>query len=71
VTSVIIGVIGIVVQPPNRPDPAKWLDINMLALLPGRERTEAEFAELFAQADFTLARVVPAGRLSIVEGVTA
>jgi hypothetical protein len=47
------------------------LDINMLALLPGRERTEAEFAGLFAQAGFTLSRVIPAGRLSIVEGVTA
>ena len=43
----------------------------MLALLPGRERTETEFAELFAQAGFTLSRIIPAGRLSIVEGVTA
>lgn len=64
-------VMDTVVQPPNRPDPAKWLDMNMLALLPGRERTEAELAAVFAQAGFRLTCVVPAGRLSIVEGVPA
>ena len=49
---------------------ASPVQLNMLALLPGHERTEAEFAELFAQAGVRLTRVVPAGRLSIVEGVT-
>jgi hypothetical protein len=64
-------VMDCVLEPPNRPDPGKWLDLNMLALLPGRERTAREFADLFARADLRLTRVVPAGRLAIVEGVAA
>ena len=60
-----------VVQPPNRPDPAKWMDLNMLVLLTGRERTEEEFGELYARAGFRLTRVVPTMRLSIVEGIPA
>ncbi|HXJ32737.1 MAG TPA: methyltransferase [Candidatus Eisenbacteria bacterium] len=58
-----------VVKPPNQPDPAKWMDLNMLVLVTGRERTEAEFAKLFAEAGFRLTRVVPTPRLAIIEGV--
>lgn len=58
-----------VVKSPNQPDPAKWMDLNMLAMLSGRERTEAEYGELYAAAGFRLARVVPAGAVSIIEGV--
>jgi hypothetical protein len=58
-----------VVQRSNEPDPAKWMDLNMLALLPGRERTAAEFEELYARAGLTLARIVPAARVSIIEGL--
>ena len=36
-------------------------DLNMMAMTSGRERTEAEFAELFARAGFRLDRVVPTG----------
>jgi hypothetical protein len=64
-------VIEQVVKPSNQPDPAKWMDLNMLTLLTGRERTEAEFRELYARAGFKLTRVIPAMRLSIVEGVAA
>jgi hypothetical protein len=64
-------VIEQVVKPSNQPDPAKWMDLNMLALLTGHERTEAEFGELFARAGFKLTRVVPAARLSVVEGIAA
>jgi hypothetical protein len=42
------------------PAPAKLLDIEMLVItLGGRERTAAEFAELFASAGLRLERVVP------------
>jgi O-methyltransferase len=58
-----------VVKASNQPDAAKWMDLNMLVLLTGRERTEAEFGELFARSGFQLTRVIPATRLSIVEGV--
>lgn len=58
-----------VVMASNQPDPAKWMDLNMLAILRGRERTTAEFGVLYAKAGFRLTRVVPAGTLSIIEGV--
>jgi hypothetical protein len=50
----------------------KLLDINMLVLTGGRERTREEFHELFAQAGLRLARVVPtASPLSVLEAVRA
>jgi hypothetical protein len=58
-----------VLKPPNQPDPAKLMDLNMLVLLTGRERTEEEFRELYDSAGFRLTRIVPAIRLSIVEGI--
>jgi hypothetical protein len=49
----------------------KSLDITMLAVTGGRERTEAQYRALFAAAGFRLARVVPtAAQYSIVEAVT-
>jgi O-methyltransferase/methyltransferase family protein len=43
-------------------------DLNMMATTRGRERTKAEFAELFAGAGFRLDRVVPTGtNVSVVE----
>ena len=64
-------VMEMVVKPSNQPDAAKLMDLNMLVLLRGLERTEDEFRKLYASADFRLTRVVPAGRLAIVEGVPA
>lgn len=47
-----------------------FLDLHMLLLLGGQERTEAEFAALFARAGFTLARVLPlASGLSLLEAI--
>lgn len=43
----------------NDPHPAKFLDMEMLAMVSGRERSEAEFADLFQRAGFRLTRVVP------------
>jgi len=48
-----------VLTPGNDPHPAKFLDIEMLTVASGRERTEAEFAELFHRAGFRLTRIVP------------
>jgi cyclopropane fatty-acyl-phospholipid synthase-like methyltransferase len=55
------------------PSPAKTLDIEMLACTPGgRERTEAEFRELFASAGLRLERVVPtAGPMCVLEARSA
>ncbi|NOX92129.1 MAG: methyltransferase domain-containing protein [Gammaproteobacteria bacterium] len=38
--------------------PGKIIDLQMLALLGGQERTKAEYAALFARAGYTLAQVV-------------
>jgi SAM-dependent methyltransferase len=64
-------VMDAVVGAPNQPDPAKWMDINMLAVLHGRERTAEEFGALYAAAGLRLTRIVPAMALSIIEGVAA
>ena len=64
-------VIDQVVAPSNKPDPAKWLDLHMMVMLGGRERTEPEFRELFAAAGFTLTSVTPCGRSFVVEGAPA
>ncbi len=63
-------VVEAVVPPPGQPGWAKLLDLEMLILTPrGRERTEEEFANLFAAAGFRLTRVVPtASSVSVVEG---
>jgi hypothetical protein len=48
------------------------LDINMLVLTGGRERTPDEFAKLFAECGWQLARVIPTlSPYSIVEAVAA
>lgn len=55
----------------NQPDPNKALDIGMLLLTRGRERTEAEFEALFAAAGLTLIEIkqtAAPSTLSIVEG---
>ena len=47
----------------------KFLDLQMLILLGGQERTEAEFRELFAAAGFRLRRVIATrSPSSILEG---
>jgi len=47
-----------VLTPGNEPHFAKWLDLEMLLLPGGRERTQAEFAQLFERAGFTLTQVL-------------
>lgn len=55
------------------PSPAKFLDLEMLALtVGGRERTEEEFRELFQSAGLRLTRVVrTAGPLCVLEAQPA
>jgi hypothetical protein len=60
--------IGNVLKEANVPDPGRSLDIHMLVMLPGRERTALEIAALLDQAGFAVVRVIPAGSApSIVE----
>lgn len=62
-------VIEMVIKPRNEEQAAKWLDLNMLLIPGGRERTEAEYAEMYARAGFRLERIVPTPtEVSIIEG---
>ena len=59
----------------NVPSPNRVYDLVALALSgaeEGRERTEAEFRQLFAAAGFTLRRVIPTdSRVALLEAVAA
>ncbi len=59
-----------VVQPGNNPSFTKLLDLTMLVIPGGKERSEAEFRRLLAQAGFRLARIVPtASEVSVIEAL--
>lgn len=62
--------VEMVVPPGDQPHPSKVLDLEMLTLPGGIERTETEFASLFEQAGFRLNRVVPTpSPFSVIEAV--
>ena len=63
-------VIESVIPPGNEPFPGKFLDLVMLLIPGGKERTEAEYRALFNRAGFELTRIVPTGaEVSVVEGM--
>lgn len=56
----------------NEPSFAKLFDLHMAVMTGGRERTERQYAELFAKAGFRLTRIVPTeGLMSVIEGEKA
>lgn len=52
-------VVELVIPPGDEPSFGKWLDLHMLAIPGGRERTEAEYRTLFRDAGFELTNIVP------------
>ncbi len=52
-------VVELVLPPGEEPFFGKWLDLHMLVLLGGRERTASEYDTIFRAARFKLNRVVP------------
>ena len=65
-------VVEVIVPPPGQSHVSKLVDLEMLALPGGVERTVDEYQELFEQAGLELAKVVPTeGFFSIIEGVPA
>jgi ubiquinone/menaquinone biosynthesis C-methylase UbiE len=65
-------VVEAVIPPGNGPSFGKTQDINMLINLDGRERTEAEYGELYKAAGFELTRCIPViGELHVIEGMPA
>jgi hypothetical protein len=63
-------VIESIIPPGNGPSFGKLLDLNMMVIPGGKERTEAEYRDLFGKAGFRLNRIVPtAAEVSVIEGV--
>ncbi|HJT75946.1 MAG TPA: methyltransferase, partial [Gemmataceae bacterium] len=61
-----------VVPPGNGPSFTKLLDLTMLAIPGGRERTREEYEALFRAGGFRLTRVVPTeAEVSVIEGQKA
>lgn len=59
-----------VVPATSEPHFSKFIDLNMLVMTGGRERTGDEYRELLAQAGFKLTRIIPtASPMSVVEAV--
>jgi hypothetical protein len=59
-----------VVPEGNQPDLSKFLDLTMMVMTGGRERTEAEFKSLLAASGFKLMRVIrTASPVSVIEAV--
>jgi O-methyltransferase domain/Dimerisation domain len=54
-----IVVLEMLITTEGPPSPAPLMDLNMLVMLTGRERTSDEYGALFARAGLTLSRVVP------------
>ncbi|MEX0716928.1 MAG: methyltransferase [Planctomycetaceae bacterium] len=61
-------VVESIIPPGNEPCVGKLLDLTMLLMPGGRERTEEQYRALFASAGFELVRVVPtATEVSVLE----
>jgi ubiquinone/menaquinone biosynthesis C-methylase UbiE len=59
-----------VIPPGNEPFGGKFLDLVMLLIPGGKERTKSEYQTLFEKAGFTLSKIVPTStEVSIIEAV--
>lgn len=62
-------VVESVIPPGNEPFGGKWLDLTMMLIPGGKERTEEEYRTLYDQAGFELERIVPTSmEVSVIEG---
>jgi hypothetical protein len=62
-------VVESVIPPGNDPCLAKLLDLAMLVIPGGQERTEAEYRNLYGAAGFRLTRIIPTqAGVSVIEG---
>jgi hypothetical protein len=67
-----VVVVEMVIPDDRTPTAAQLVDLNMLALLPGRERTQSEYATLFRAAGLQLTSVTQTrSPFQIVEGTLA
>lgn len=73
-TDARVLVIDAVMRAGNAPDPNKFMDVSIMALTRGRERSEADFRRLFAEAGLRCTEIFPTelpSTLSIIEGARA
>ncbi len=67
-----IAIVEMVIPDDGSPSMAQLMDVNMLALLPGRERTQAEYVGLLEGAGLRFVRLLPThSPFQIIEGVRA
>lgn len=60
----------VVLLPGRETSIQKFIDLQLMILSPGQERTEAQYRQLFEAAGFALTRIVPtASPYSILEGI--
>ncbi|MCX4970498.1 methyltransferase [Streptomyces sp. NBC_00654] len=65
-------VVDPVIPPGNQPHASKTIDVSMLAVVDGKERTQAEFEDILTKGRFTVTRILQTPSLmSIVECVPA
>ncbi|MFC1888241.1 methyltransferase [Thermodesulfobacteriota bacterium] len=63
-------VVEMVISPGNEPSIGKLLDLEMLVITGGRERTEEEFENLFLSSGFKLSRIISTKEsICIIEGI--
>jgi hypothetical protein len=61
-----------VIRPGNEPDPIKFLDLEMLTMCTGKERTEEQYRELLESAGLRLHRIVRTKQtVDVIEAVPA
>lgn len=61
--------VEIVIPPGNEPSPGKLLDLEMLVIASGKERTEPEYKDLLAGAGWNLTKIVPTkSPVCVIEG---
>ena len=61
---------SVVEEDDNQPSMSKVMDLNMLVMTGGRERTEKEYAALFEKSGFEMTRVIATGTpMQIIEAV--
>jgi predicted O-methyltransferase YrrM len=54
-------VIEMTIPDDNHSSPGQLLDLNMLVMTGGQERTQSEYGALLAEAGFRLTRIIPTG----------
>jgi len=61
--------VELVIRPGNEPDFGKLMDLEMLVIASGKERTEAEYRALLAAAGWKLTRIIPTkSPAQVIEG---